>query len=93
MKKNEKAKIVVELIRQKTEQISRNYLQACALLTKVKTSHSMWEEQHPENGVGTFSKNPYHIERATAEATACAKKCGIANEVMKYTIEVFLDNL
>ena len=90
MDNKQKAKIIVATIRREVEYATNKYVNARAELAKNAEGSAFWEKEHDSLD---FAYNPYNIDTSQKFVTQTYKEKAAREEVLKYTIEVFLDNL
>ena len=94
MKKSEKAKIVLDVIKYNYDLFHKEYISAKCDLAAVKASSLTWIEyaEDKDNGVGTFgNSNPYNSINTETRLNEKEKEFQDWKEVLEFANNVFLD--
>lgn len=92
MENYEKAKHIVDIIRRYTEDAVARYIRAEADMARAEAGSELWEKEHKDE-VGCFSRDPYNVEMARNLVDSTQKEKLTREEILAYTINVFLDKI
>ena len=85
-----KQTMIVTLIRCEHEKAVEAYRRASAERAGMDAAAKVWEETHPDDGVGCFSQNPYvntgHAEREEAASLYAAE----VRDAYKFAVDTFI---
>lgn len=84
-----KAKIIVDIIRERVASVTTQYIRAVAEQAGVQEGHNLWEKD-PNNDLGW---NPYNVDAAEKLVANRLEEKLAREEVLTYAIDVFLEKI
>ena len=85
-----KQQLIISILKTRLKDAHKRYLTARSEHAGAIAAHNVWEQYHPEDGVGFTSMNPYNIGQASTREMDLRVAFANLQEAYEYAVEQFI---